>query len=198
MALGGQRWSVVTTTRRQVRSGLRWALSECSLSLPRCISQLFPVLNSSWCSLLLLRSFPHTRLSPQTTTGGHVFVTACTSQQTPVFIVLCEGCAGGFPISTDLTLPWKRYFTFMWCTKSFGWVFRQTFLIIARCFWQSRCPSTDKHPKVHSRVQPWGLLEGSWGSVRRLCSEKPMSQRNPWEFYQQQGRYGRESLPTHT
>lgn len=152
MALGGQRWSVVTTASRQVRSGLWWALSECSLSLPLCISQLFPVLNSSWCSLLLLRSFPRTRLSPRTTTGGHVFVTACTSRQTPVFIVLCEGCAGGFPISTDLTLLWKCYFTFMWCTKSFGWVFRQTFLIIARCFWQSRSLSTDKHPRSALRA----------------------------------------------
>lgn len=61
-------------------------------------------------------------------TGNHLQL------KTPVFIISCEGCVGSFHISTDLTLPWKCYFSFMWCTKSFNWEFTNILIIIARGF----------------------------------------------------------------
>lgn len=111
---------------------------------------------------------------------------------TSLFIILCEGCVGGVHISIVLTLPSKCYFTFMWCIKSFGWVFRNTFIIMAiinvsRCCCQSRCPSMAKHPEIHHRVQPWGFLKGSWSSDSRLKATRILSQGSPWQFCQRQG-----------
>lgn len=60
--------------------------------------------------------------------GNHLHLT------TPVFIISYEGCVGNFHTTTDLTLPWECYSTFMWCTKSFNREYTNTLIFIARGF----------------------------------------------------------------
>lgn len=70
--------SVLTTSSHQVRSVLSPQTVLTLISSH--ISQLFQFLNIAWHFLLLLPSFPHTKLLLWTTTAGHRLVTTCTLQ----------------------------------------------------------------------------------------------------------------------